>query len=91
LRRITRRLGCTPDGAGCQRAFVLPSWHSGQQAPGDIQQRKLSARKNLIPENVDGYWLEPDQQDRDRIDPYSINFELFFVPLFGEAEMADVG
>ncbi len=30
--------------------------------------------------DIDGYWVKPDPEVYDRLDPYWIDFELFFVP-----------
>lgn len=51
--------------AGIREVYIDGSFCTEKPDPGDI----------------DGYWVEPDPEVYDRIDPYWIDFELVFVPL----------
>jgi hypothetical protein len=50
--------------AGIEEIFIDGSFCTEEPDPGD----------------VDGYWVEPDDDVYDRIDPYWIDFELILVP-----------
>jgi len=50
--------------AGIEEIFIDGSFCTEKPDPGD----------------VDGYWVEPDDDVYDRIDPYWIDFELILVP-----------
>jgi len=50
--------------AGIEEIVIDGSFCTGKPDPGDI----------------DGYWVEPDAEVYDRIDPYWIDFELILVP-----------
>ncbi len=50
--------------AGIVEIYIDGSFCTGKPDPGDI----------------DGYWVEPDPDVYDRIDPYWIDFELILVP-----------
>lgn len=76
MEEVERRLGFTPRrrwlmkglraaveafwGAGIDEIYVDGSFCTERPDPGDI----------------DGYWVEPDAEVYDRIDPYWIDFEL---------------
>jgi hypothetical protein len=80
LDEIRRRFGFTPRrrwlvkglraaaqafwAAGVEKIFIGGSFCTEKPDPGDI----------------DGYWVEPDPEVYQRIDPYWIDFELVFVP-----------
>ena len=80
MAEITKRFGFTPRrrwllrglrkavdafrAAGIEEIFIDGSFCSAKPDPGD----------------VDGYWVEPDAQVYDRIDPYWTDFEMVFVP-----------
>jgi hypothetical protein len=51
--------------AGIEEMYVDGGFYTQKPDPGD----------------VDGYWVEPDADVYDRIDPYWIDFELVLVPL----------
>ena len=51
--------------AGVQDSYIDGSFCTETPDPGDI----------------DGYWVDPDEDVYDRIDPYWIDFDLVFVPL----------
>ena len=79
MAEITKRFGFTPRrrwllrglrkavdafrAAGIEEIFIDGSFCSAKPDPGDI----------------DGYWVEPDAQVYDRIDPYWTDFEMVFV------------
>ncbi len=80
LTEVSKRLGFTPRrrwlikglrqavnaywAAGIEEVYIDGSFCTGKPDPGDI----------------DGYWVEPDPDVYDRLDPYWINFELVLVP-----------
>jgi hypothetical protein len=80
LEQIRKRLGFTPRrrwllkglrhaveafwAAGIKEIYIDGSFCTEKSDPGD----------------VDGYWVEPDEDVYDRIDPYWIDLELVLVP-----------
>ena len=60
------------------RAAVEAFWAAGIQ---EICIDGSFCTEKPDPEDVDGYWVEPDEGVYDRIDPYWIDFDVVLVPL----------
>jgi len=63
------------------RAAVLAFWAAGIR---EIYIDGSFCTEKPDPGDIDGYWLEPDPEVYDRIDPYWISPDLIFVPLLGK-------
>ena len=80
LEEIGGRFGFTPRRRWLLkglRAAVAAFWTAGVE---DIFIDGSFCTEKLDPGDVDGYWVEPDDGVYDRIDPYSIDFEMILVP-----------
>jgi len=81
LDEITKRLGFTPRRRWLLnglRAAVPAFWAAGIR---EIYIDGSFCAEKPDPGDIDGYWIEPDPEVYDRIDPYWIDFELIFVSL----------
>jgi len=81
LDEITRRLGFTS-----RRRWLLKGLRAAVQALWAAGIREIYIGGSFCtekpdPGDIDGYWVEPDPEVYDRIDPYWIDFELIFMPL----------
>jgi hypothetical protein len=59
------------------RVAVVAFWAAGFE---EIYVDGSFCTEKANPGDVDGYWVEPDDDVYDRIDPYWIDFELLLVP-----------
>jgi hypothetical protein len=80
LEEILRRFGFTP-----RRRWLLKGLRSAVQAywAAGIEEIFLDGSfctEKPDPEDIDGYWVEPDPDVYDRIDPYWVDFEPVLVP-----------
>jgi hypothetical protein len=84
LEEIGSRFGFTPRRRwllkGLQAA-VKAFWLAGIE---DIFIDGSFCTEKPDPGDVDGYWVEPDDDVYDRIDPYWIDFEMILVPQVGK-------
>jgi hypothetical protein len=80
LDEISRGLGFTPRRRWLLkglRAAVNAFWAAGIEG---IYIDGSFCTEKPDPGDIDGYWIEPDPEVYDRIDPYWIDFELILVP-----------
>ena len=80
LDQIAKRLGFTPRRRWLirgLRAAVKAFWAAGIEG---IYVDGSFCTDKPDPGDIDGYWVEPDPDVYERIDPYWIDFELVFVP-----------
>lgn len=80
LEEIRERLGFTP-----RRRWLLKGLRSAVEAfwNAGIEQIYIDGSfctEKADPGDVDGYWVEPDVDVYDRVDPYWIDFTPVFVP-----------
>ena len=81
LDEITRRLGFTS-----RRRWLLEGLHAAVQTFWAAGIREIYIDGSFCtekpdPGDIDGYWVEPDPDVYDWLDPYWIDFELILVPL----------
>ena len=83
LEEIARCLGFTPRRRWLLqglRAAVEAFWAAGID---EIYIDGSFCTEKPDPADIDGYWIEPDADVYERIDPYWIDFELVWVPHVG--------
>ena len=90
LEEIRKRLGFTP-----RRRWLLKGLHTAVEAFWKAGIKEIYIDGSFCtekpdPGDVDGYWVEPDRDVYDRVDPYRIDFTPVFVPVAGKWRMAHV-
>jgi hypothetical protein len=80
LDEVSQRLGFTPRRRWLLkglRAAVNAFWAAGIE---EIYIDGSFCTEKPDPGDIDGYWVEPDPEVYNRIDPYWVDFELILVP-----------